>query len=97
MVGPSRIELLTSTLSVLRSNQLSYGPRRNGRLARSLNAEYDVCQSEAACVSTIGLKPLKASPRLLLRKEVIQPHLPIRLPCYDFIPLTKHTFGTFLP
>ena len=33
---------------------------------------------------------------LLLRKEVIQPHLPIRLPCYDFIPLTKHTLGTFL-
>jgi hypothetical protein len=24
----------------------------------------------------------------LLRKEVIQPHLPIRLPCYDFVPLT---------
>jgi hypothetical protein len=30
---------------------------------------------------------------ILLRKEVIQPHLPIRLPCYDFIPLTRHTFG----
>jgi hypothetical protein len=29
----------------------------------------------------------------LLRKEVIQPHLPIRLPCYDFTPLTGHTFG----
>jgi len=28
---------------------------------------------------------------------VIQPHLPIRLPCYDFIPLTKHTFGASLP
>ena len=25
---------------------------------------------------------------VLLRKEVIQPHLPIRLPCYDFVPLT---------
>ena len=24
---------------------------------------------------------------LLLRKEVIQPHLPIRLPCYDFTPV----------
>ena len=23
----------------------------------------------------------------LLRKEVIQPHLPIRLPCYDFTPI----------
>src|SRR5712692_11189447 len=25
---------------------------------------------------------------LLLRKEVIQPHLPVRLPCYDFTPIT---------
>jgi hypothetical protein len=25
------------------------------------------------------------------RKEVIQPHLPIRLPCYDFTPVMKRT------
>ena len=32
------------------------------------------------------------SSRLLLpRKEVIQPHLPIRLPCYDFTPVMKRT------
>ena len=30
----------------------------------------------------------------LLRKEVIQPQVPLRLPCYDFIPITIHTFGT---
>ena len=30
---------------------------------------------------------------ILPRKEVIQPHLPVRLPCYDFTPLTLHTFG----
>ena len=29
----------------------------------------------------------------LPRKEVIQPHLPVRLPCYDFTTLTLHTFG----
>ena len=29
---------------------------------------------------------------LVLRKEVIQPHLPIRLPCYDFTPVTDPTF-----
>ena len=28
----------------------------------------------------------------LLRKEVIQPHLPVRLPCYDFTPITNPTF-----
>ena len=27
------------------------------------------------------------------RKEVIQPHLPIRLPCYDFTPVTRPAFG----
>ena len=30
---------------------------------------------------------------LLLRKEVIQPLVPQRLPCYDFIPITTHTLG----
>ena len=33
----------------------------------------------------------------LHRKEVIQPHLPIRLPCYDFTPVIGLTFdGCFL-
>ncbi len=32
-------------------------------------------------------------PPELLRKEVIQPHLPVRLPCYDFTLLTRHTLG----
>ena len=34
---------------------------------------------------------------VLLRKEVIQPHLPIRLPCYDFTLIIKPTFGGALP
>ena len=29
-----------------------------------------------------------------LRKEVIQPHLPIRLPCYDFTPVISPAFGS---
>ena len=33
---------------------------------------------------------------LLPIKEVIQPHLPVRLPCYDLVPLTPHTFGRSL-
>ncbi len=33
----------------------------------------------------------------LPRKEVIQPHLPIRLPCYDLVPITGPTFGSVLP
>ena len=31
-----------------------------------------------------------------LRKEVIQPHLPIRLPCYDFTPIISSAFDGWL-
>ena len=33
----------------------------------------------------------------LPRKEVIQPHLPIRLPCYDFTPITDPTVDGRFP
>ena len=40
-----------------------------------------------------GTRPFGRRPRqLLLRKEVIQPHLPVRLPCYDFVPIADPTF-----
>ena len=34
---------------------------------------------------------------ILLRKEVIQPHLPVRLPCYDLALLAGLTLGAFPP
>lgn len=34
---------------------------------------------------------------VLLRKEVIQPHLPVRLPCYDFVPIADPAFDGSLP
>ena len=37
--------------------------------------------------------PLRGLPR----KEVIQPQLPLRLPCYDFTPVTSPTFDGSLP
>ena len=33
----------------------------------------------------------------ILKKEVIQPQVPLRLPCYDFTPVIDHTIGGFLP
>ena len=33
----------------------------------------------------------------LLYKEVIQPQVPLRLPCYDFIPVMNHTVVTVIP
>ncbi len=35
--------------------------------------------------------------RSLPRKEVIQPQLPLRLPCYDFVPIISPTLGGCLP
>jgi hypothetical protein len=32
------------------------------------------------------------SAKWLLRKEVIQPHLPVRLPCYDLVLIASPTF-----
>ncbi len=51
-----------------------------------------LCELGAALSRVAVIRP----PKCLLRKEVIQPHLPIRLPCYDFTPITKPTFGRAL-
>ena len=57
------------------------------RLAPNLS---DSCES-----SDLGSLVLNPNPWFLLRKEVIQPQVPLRLPCYDFIPITSHTFGIY--
>ncbi len=35
--------------------------------------------------------------RVLFRKEVIQPQVPLRLPCYDFTPVTGLSLEPCLP
>ena len=50
------------------------------------------------CLATLfridhRMNPLHFCFGLLLRKEVIQPHLPIRLPCYDFTPVIGLALG----
>src|SRR5690606_9938120 len=44
-----------------------------------------------------GLRCRHLQPPMLLRKEVIQPHVPVGLPCYDFTPVTSPTFDGSLP
>ena len=44
-----------------------------------------------------GRTPTYRWRQMLLRKEVIQPHLPVRLPCYDFVPIADPTFDGSLP
>ena len=48
-------------------------------------------------LSTGPSPPLEAVASVLPRKEVIQPQLPLRLPCYDFTPITGPTFDGSLP
>jgi hypothetical protein len=53
--------------------------------------------SRFAQVSVIRNMRAGLSLVVLLRKEVIQPHLPVRLPCYDFVPIADPTFDGSLP
>ncbi len=61
-------------------------------------------QTGSPCTSSLALSLLERSlvtrltwgcmgstPTRLPRKEVIQPQLPLRLPCYDFVPVTRPT------
>ena len=81
MVGLVGLEPTTPALSRRCSNQLSYRPKP---------VTYD--QARTIVVSD-NLPTTDKCERLNLiavsRKEVIQPHLPIRLPCYDFTPVTN--------
>ena len=52
-----------------------------------------VFEKTVSCLREVSSRPFG----LLLRKEVIQPLVPQRLPCYDFIPITTHTLGGQMP
>ena len=39
----------------------------------------------------------QAPQKKFLRKEVIQPQVPLRLPCYDFTPVADPTVAACLP
>ena len=51
------------------------------------------------CSNSLDLvrRSLPRGRKKLLRKEVIQPQVPLRLPCYDFTPVTDHSLGRCLP
>ena len=57
----------------------------------------ECCEQEAFASNYLLYLPnnwtVKQPLLLFLRKEVIQPHLPIRLPCYDFTPVIIPAFG----
>ena len=83
LVGLVGLEPTTPALSTRCSNQLSYSPNAELlRLLFLLHLTADKCEH---------LMRESLLIRANSRKEVIQPHLPIRLPCYDFTPVTNPT------
>lgn len=86
----------TSVLSGPNSVSTTSGPK-TGTCQRSTHEHH-----RGSFVLEVALPEAIPTPRdthwrMLLRKEVIQPHLPVRLPCYDFVPIANPTFDSSLP
>ncbi len=70
------------------------GPDRPPETGRGPGNEDHATQEMSSGVPTPNQSKTRATRQwpLLHRKEVIQPHLPVRLPCYDLVPITSPTF-----
>ena len=69
--------------------------RPEGRTSSRFDPRHPIkCSTHELPAETFALIRVLEARRLqmLLRKEVIQPHLPVRLPCYDFVPIANPTF-----
>ena len=96
LVGTSGLEPPTSRLSGVRSNHLSYAPAgflRVSALFKLLFRNLKIKQYLTYSQTLTRDFECFVLHSVLHRKEVIQPHLPIRLPCYDFTPIIDPTFG----
>ena len=89
---PSRLNSV-SGLPVFRTEQCAFAPR--SAAFSSVETRKDRITSISTRCSGALLRGIREIPELL-RKEEIQPHVPVRLPCYDFIPVTDPTFGSSL-
>ncbi len=87
MVGLGGLEPPASPLSGVRSNHLSYRPIKLQApfLAEQASHALKRADVQVSCVDVLRRTSVVS------RKEVIQPHLPIRLPCYDFTPVMNHS------
>jgi hypothetical protein len=77
--------------------KLRRGRRAEDSRSRSLKTEQRSRRRRRAQGPGRHLVHVRSTLGLLPRKEVIQPQLPLRLPCYDFTPITSPTFDGCLP
>ena len=87
-IESGRIGSSISLLSLCGSQGTRVRPRGPG--AAGTSSRRDIYRTGSCPLFELKFVSLRT---YLPRKEVIQPHLPVRLPCYDFTPLTLHTFG----
>src|SRR5260370_42626611 len=85
------------------SEKLSYSPSGDPERAHCLRLSSGSGSWSGTAVSYFG--PVytqqgpfsETPPTFSLRKEVIQPQVLLRLPCYDFTPIMNHTLGRCSP
>ena len=89
------LEQIETELCVTSSTSDPFGPKGFKRVLESCDSglAFDLALQLSFSFSSEEGSVLRVR-ALLLRKEVIQPQVPLRLPCYDFIPITGHTLGT---
>ena len=93
--------LMRYTSSVLTTSQLrcslELSPHMSGPpLRKTLSSKLARFPCIVPTHSLLNSQTVKQPLLYFLRKEVIQPHLPIRLPCYDFTPVISPAFGSSL-
>ena len=96
LVGSRGLEPPTSRLSGVRSNRLSYEPASQVALAKGPSKLNNDRGGPVHISVYLTLDARNLSSAALHRKEVIQPLVLERLPCYDFTPIANPTFGGVL-
>ena len=91
--------LMRYTFSALTTSQLrcslELSPHMSGPLLRkTLSSKLARFPCIVPTHSLLNSQTVKQPLLYFLRKEVIQPHLPIRLPCYDFTPVIEPAFDS---
>jgi hypothetical protein len=94
VVGLDGVEPSTSRLSGVRSNRTELQAPIEPLIIFQHYKEHELDLSKLnsdtkSCYAVFYLSKRYS----ILRKEVIQPLVPQRLPCYDFTPIISHTLG----